>query len=460
MYKISVRGVLVTGNKNYPQISNDVLRPLEAKSPPRWWYIAVAITMGMIAAGLYAMFVVVTQGIGVWGLNNNVGWGWDIINFVWWIGIGHAGTAFSIFLLILRQKWRTSINRAAEAMTVVAVVCAGLFPLLHMGRLWNGFFILPYWNTRGPLWVNFNSPLFWDVVAISTYLMASAVFWYIGMIPDFALIRERSKSKIRKAIYGFLSFGWVGTARAWLRFETASLLIGGLAAPLVVSVHSIVAMDFATSVIPGWHTTIFPPYFVIGAIFSGFAMVLTLMIIVRKVFKYEDYVTQGHLDAITRILVFISLIMGTAYSTELFMAWYSGTEYEMFTFMSNRITGDYTFAFWAMITCNAIIPQLFWFKKIRRNVIIVFIISMIINLGMWFERYVIVVTSLSKDFLPASWAGYHPTMYDKLVYLGTLGIFGLGVLMFFRYIPMIAISEVKGIFKETSVVKSQENGKE
>jgi molybdopterin-containing oxidoreductase family membrane subunit len=342
-------------------------------------------------------------------------------------------------------------------MTVVAVVCAGLFPLLHMGRIWNGFFILPYWNTRGPLWDNFNSPLFWDVLAISTYLTASAVFWYIGMIPDFATIRERATSKIRKAVYGFLSFGWVGNARGWLRFETAAMLIGGLAAPLVVSVHSIVSMDFATSVIPGWHTTIFPPYFVVGAIFSGFAMVLTLMIIVRKVFKYEDYVTQGHLDAITRILTFISLIMGTAYLTELFIAWYGGTEYELFTFMQNRVTGEYTFAFWTMITCNAIIPQFFWFKKIRNNVILVFIISLFINLGMWFERYVIVVTSLSKDFLPSSWAGYSATFVEQAIYIGTLGIFLLGILMFFRYIPMIAFSEVKAINKETSIIKNKGN---
>ena len=460
MYKTDVRGVLIKGNKSYGQITNEILKPFEADSPPKWWYAGIFIAFIMIAIGLWSMYTLITTGIGIWGLNNNVGWGWDIINFVWWIGIGHAGTAFSIFLLILRQRWRTSINRAAEAMTVFAVACAGLFPLLHMGRLWDAFFILPYPNTRGPIWVNFNSPLFWDVVAISTYLMASGVFWYMGMIPDFAAIRERTTSKIKKNIYSILSFGWVGTARSWLRFETAALLLGGLTAPLVVSVHSIVSMDFATSVVPGWHTTIFPPYFVIGAIFSGFGMVLTLMIIVRKIFKYEDFVTQGHLDAITRILTFISLIMGTAYLTELFIAWYGGTEYEMFTFMKNRITGDYTFAFWAMITCNAIIPQFFWFKKIRQNLTLVFIISLIINIGMWFERYVIVVTSLSKDFLPSSWAEYHPTIWDKMLFLGTLGIFLLGILLFFRFIPMMAISELKGILKETSLTKDKKHGKD
>ncbi len=459
MYNIDIRGVLVKGNKTCAQVSDDILRPLEAKSPPMWWYFAIFITLMMIGLGLWGIYVTIDTGIGTWGVNNNVAWGFGIINFVWWIGIGHAGTAFSIFLLILRQKWRSSINRAAEAMTVVAVICAGMFPMLHMGRIWDAIFVFPYWNTRGPLWVNFNSPLFWDVVAISTYLMASAVFWYVGMIPDFALIRERATSRIKKSVYGFLSFGWVGTAKGWLRFETASLLLGGLAAPLVIAVHSIVSMDFATSIVPGWHTTIFPPYFVIGAIFSGFGMVLTLMIIVRKVFKYEDYVTRSHLDAIARILVFISLIMGTAYTTELFVAWYSGGDYEMFTFMKNRVTGEYTFAFWTMITCNAFIPQLFWFKKIRSSILLVFIISIFINIGMWFERYVIVVTSLSKDFLPAMWASYSATFVEVSIFIGTLGIFALGILLFFRYIPMIAISEIKGILKPTSILKNDDHGK-
>ena len=460
MYKASIRGILIKGGKNYRQVTEEVLRPFDAKSPPPWWYFACAFTTAMIIWGVWAIYISIKTGIGLWGINNNVGWGFAIINFVWWIGIGHAGTAFSIFLLILRQKWRTSINRAAEAMTVVAVMCAGIFPLIHMGRIWNAFYILPYPNTRGPLWDNFNSPLFWDVVAISTYLLASATFWYVGMIPDFATIRERTASKLKKAIYGFLSFGWVGNAKGWLRYETAALLLGGLTAPLVVSVHSIVSMDFATSVIPGWHTTIFPPYFVIGAIFSGFGMVLTLMIIVRKVFKFQDFITKGHLEAITRILTFISLVMGTAYMTELFMSWYSGVEYEMFTFLKNRVTGEYTVAYWIMISCNAIIPQLFWFRKVRTNITIVFIISMLINFGMWFERYVIVVTALSKDFLPSGWAGYQPTIYEIAILAGTLGIFALGILLFFRFIPMISIHEVKGILKETSTVKQNPHGQD
>jgi Ni/Fe-hydrogenase subunit HybB-like protein len=451
MYDKTIRGVLIKGNKTIGQITREVLAPQERKAP-MWWFAFMGLFSIGLAFGLYSMYVTVTQGIGTWGLNNSLGWGWDIINFVWWIGIGHAGTAFSIFLLILRQRWRTSINRAAEAMTVVAVICAGLYPLLHMGRIWNGFFILPYPNSRGPLWVNFNSPLFWDVVAISTYLMASATFWYIGMIPDLATVRDRATSKIKKAIYGFLSFGWVGSARSWLRFETTALILGGLAAPLVIAVHSIVSMDFATSVMAGWHTTVFPPYFVVGAIFSGFAMVLTLMIIIRKVFKFQDFVTDGHLDAIGRILTFISLIMATAYSTEIFMAWYSGAEGEIYTFFHNRIAGDHAKAFWTMVTCNAIIPQLFWFKKIRKNLTIVFIISIIINIGMWFERYVIIVTSLTKDYLPSNWSSYTPSIVEIGIYTGTLSIFGLGVLLFLRYIPMMAISELKTVLKGTSII--------
>ena len=454
MYNKNVRGVLIQGNKTYGQITNEILAPQEKKAPA-WWFVAMFVSTLAMAFGLLAIYTTISQGIGTWGVNNSIAWGWGIINFVWWIGIGHAGTAFSIFLLILRQKWRTSINRAAEAMTVVAVICAGMFPLLHMGRLWMAFFIFPYPNSRGPVWVNFNSPLFWDVVAISTYFMASATFWYLGMIPDLATIRDRAKSKLKKAIYGLMSFGWVGTAKSWLRFETTAMIVGGLAAPLVIAVHSIVSMDFATSVMAGWHTTVFPPYFVIGAIFSGFAMVLTLMIIIRKVFKFEDFVTDGHLDAIGRILTFISLIMGTAYSTEIFIAWYSGMEGEIYTFFHNRISGDHMKAFWTMVTCNAIIPQLFWFKKVRKNLWLVFIISIIINIGMWFERYVIVVTSLSKDYLPANWAEYSPTIVEIGTYIGTLGIFGIGVLLFIRYIPMMAMSELKMILKGTSIVTNQ-----
>ncbi len=409
MYNREVRGPLIIGEKSYHQISTDILAPTE-KKPGKWWFGMMTIATLASMWGVYSIYITVVKGIGTWGVNNTVGWGWAIINFVWWIGIGHAGTAFSIFLLILRQKWSTSINRAAEAMTVFAVGCAALFPALHMGRIWLFFFIFPYPNTRGPLWVNFNSPLFWDFIAISAYLLISFSFWYLGMLPDFATIRDRSTSKLRKALYGFFSMGWVGSSRQWLRFESLAFILGGIAAVLVVSVHSIVSTDFAVSVEPGWHTTLFPPYFVVGAIFSGFAMVMTLMIIIRKLYKLGDYVTDGHLDAIARILTFISLIMGTAYLTEVFMAWYSGSEYEIFTFFRNRITGEYALQFWGMIICNALIPQLFWFKKVRSSLLMMFIISLFINLGMWFERFNIVITSLSKDYLPSAWASYTPTL--------------------------------------------------
>jgi molybdopterin-containing oxidoreductase family membrane subunit len=341
-------------------------------------------------------------------------------------------------------------------MTVVAVGCAAIFPALHMGRVWDAFFIIPYPNTRGPLWVNYNSPLFWDFIAISAYLLISASFWYLGMVPDFATIRDKAKNKIKKAVYGFFSMGWTGSTKNWVRFEALSFILGGIAAVLVVSVHSIVSTDFAVGVEPGWHTTIFPPYFVVGAIFSGFAMVMTLMIIIRKIYRLHDYITDSHLNAISKILIFISLIMGTAYATEIFVAWYSGNEYEIFTFFHNRITGEYTIQFWAMITCNALIPQLLWSKKIRSNITIVFIISLIINLGMWFERFNIVITSLSKDYLPSAWASYSPTVVEIGTYVGTLGIFIFGVLMFFRYIPMIAISEVKSVLKFSRDEKKNE----
>ncbi len=446
MYDTNIRGPLIIGDKTIPQVTEDICAPMEGKTF-LWWYVTLVVSLSALGYGAWAVYITVTEGIGTWGLNNTIPWGWSIINFVWWIGIGHAGTAFSIFLLILRQKWRTSINRAAEAMTVAAVLCAGIFPLVHVGRIYIFFYIVGYPNTRGPLWVNFNSPLFWDYVAIATYLMSSAIFWYLGMIPDLATIRDRTTSKIKKTIYGFFSFGWVGSSRDWLRFEKLSWSMGGLVAALVISVHSIVAMDFATSILPGWHTTIFPPYFVVGAILSGFAMVLTLMIVMRKVYNLQDYITDSHLNAICKILVFISLIMGTAYTTELFITWYSGNEYEMFTFFHNRVTGDYNRAFWVMIISNAIVPQLFWFKRVRKNLIIVFIISILINIGMWFERYVIVVTSLSKDMLPSNWADYSPSSVEIGLYIGTLGFFILCILLFFKYLPTISIHEVKGVLK-------------
>ncbi len=456
MYNSEVRGRLIEGDKSLGQISEEILAPIHAKTP-LWWYAALVAGLGMLGFGAYAIYITLTVGLGTWGLNSSVAWGWDIINFVWWIGIGHAGTAFSIFLLILRQKWRTAINRAAEAMTVVAVLSAALFPLLHMGRPWLFFYIFPYPNTRGPLWVNFNSPLFWDFVAISAYLLISASFWYFGMLPDLATLRDTAKSKIKKTIYGIMAFGWTGSSREWMRFEGLSFVLGGIAAVLVVSVHSIVSTDFAVSVEVGWHTTIFPPYFVVGAIFSGFAMVLTLVVIMRGLYNMNDFITDSHIDAVCRVLIFISLIMGTAYITEIFVAWYSGNPYEIYMFFKNRLTGEYAVQFWIMFISNAIVPQLFWLKKMRRSMLVVFVVSIIINIGMWFERYNIIVTSLSRDYLPSSWVSYSPTIIEIGFFLGTVGLFLTGVLLFFRFIPMIAISELKSVAKFDKPLKNKKH---
>lgn len=437
---------LIRGNKNYRQISDELLSNVETK-PARWWYIAMAFGTLMLMYGAWAIYMTFSKGLGTWGINNSVGWGWDIINFVWWIGIGHAGTAFTIFFLVFRQKWASSINRSAEAMTVFAVMCAGLFPVLHLGRPWLVFFIFPYPNTR-LLWTNFNSPLFWDVLAITTYLLMSITLWYFGMIPDLAAVRDRAKSKVKKALYGFFSLGWNGSMRTYNRYESVLKILGGLAAPLVISVHSIVALDFAVSILPGWHTTILPPYFFIGAIFSGFAMVLTIMILIRKLFKLTDFVTAKHLDNIAHVLKYGSLIIGLAYLTEIFVAWYSGFEYEMHTFFNARMTGTYALQFWLMFTFNAVLPQLFWFKKVRKNIIILFVISIFINLGMWYERYIILISSLSQDFLPSSWATFTPTLVDIGIYVGTFGLFFSGMLLFVRYIPIIAVNENKPIVRE------------
>ena len=442
MYNRKIRGPLIEGNKTLGQITKEIASPMEV-TPGLWWYIAFFLSSGAAMFGGYAIYITVNKGIGTWGVNNSVAWGWEIVNFVWWIGIGHAGTAFSIFLLILRQKWRTSINRAAEAMTVFAVMCAALFPALHMGRIWNAFYIFPYPNTRGPLWVNFNSPLFWDFAAITAYLLISASFWYLGMLPDLGTIRDKTTSKIRKAVYGLFSMGWTGSSRQWIRFESLSFILGGIAAVLVVSVHSIVSTDFAVGVEPGWHTTIFPPFFVVGAIFSGFAMVMTLMVLIRKIYKLTDYVTDNHMDAIARILIFISLIMTTAYVTELFISWYSGNTFEMFTMFRNRVTGDYALQFWGMIVCNAIVPQLFWFRKVRRHWLGLLSVSLVINIGMWLERYNIVITSLSKDFLPSNWVSYSPTIIDIGVFVGTIGLFGTGVLLFHAFYPDDGYQRIK-----------------
>ncbi len=434
---------LVSRDTSLGQVTRDVCAPMEGK--PTWmWWAALMVSSSAMLVGATAVTYQVATGIGTWGLNRTVGWAFDITNFVFWIGIGHAGTLISAILFLFRQRWRTAVNRAAEAMTLFAVMCAGIFPIIHMGRPWLAFFVIPYPNTRGPLWVNFRSPLVWDFFAISTYFLISAVFWYIGLIPDLATIRDREKPGLRKTVFGILSFGWNGSFRTWHHYELVYLLLAGLATPLVLSVHSIVSTDFATSVIPGWHTTIFPPYFVAGAIFSGMAMVLTLMIIVRKVMRLENYLTMRHIDAMCKLVIATGGIVAIAYSTEFFIAMYSANPYEQFVFM-NRALGPMNWAYWTMVGCNVITPQFLWFKKIRSNLVAVFILMIFVNIGMWFERFVIIVTSLHRDFLPSSWASYTPTPIEIATLIGSFGLFFTAFLIFCRVLPVIAMGEVKGV---------------
>jgi molybdopterin-containing oxidoreductase family membrane subunit len=435
------------GNKTYGQVTQDIVHTIEAK-PTRLWYIGFYVSVAFLMFGVYSVYREVVYGIGQWNLNRTIGWGWDITNFVWWVGIGHAGTLISAILLLFRQGWRTGVNRAAEAMTIFAVMCAGQFPIFHMGRVWMAFFTLPYPNTRGPLWPNFNSPLLWDVFAISTYFTVSLLFWYSGLLPDLATIRDRAKTKLRKRLYGMASFGWSGSTKHWQRHESLSLILAGLSTPLVLSVHTIVSFDFATSVVPGWHTTIFPPYFVAGAIFSGFAMVQTLMLILRKVMNLQDYITLGHIEAMNKVIVLTGSIVGCAYLTELFMAWYSQVPFEQDIFFKYRIAGPYGWSYWLMMTCNVVSPQLFWFRKLRRSVMFTFIMSIVVNIGMWFERFVIIVSSLYRDYLPSSWSIYYrPTIWEIGFYLGTFGLFFTCFFLFAKYFPVIAIAEIKYVLK-------------
>ena len=460
MHKESIiRDPLIVGNKTFHDITVEVAYPVEGKANKYWW-ILFGLSVILMLWGFGCIAYTIGTGIGVWGLNKTINWAWDITNFVWWIGIGHAGTLISAVLLLFRQKWRMAINRSAEAMTIFGVVQAGLFPLIHMGRPWLAYWVFPIPNQYGSLWVNFNSPLLWDVFAISTYLTVSTVFWYIGLIPDFAMIRDRVNEKInplKKRLYTLLSFGWSGRAKHWQRFEEVSLVLAGLCTPLVFSVHSIVSMDFATSVIPGWHTTIFPPYFVLGALFSGFAMVETLLIIVRKVVNMEAYITVKHIEYMNVIILFTGSMVGIAYITELFMAWYSGVEFEQYAFL-NRATGPYWWAYASMMTCNVVIPQLYWIHKIRTNLIATFILSIFVNIGMWFERFVIIVTSLHRDFLPSSWTMFSPTFIDIGIFLGTIGFFFVLFLMYARTFPVVAQAEMKTILKSSgSEYKKIEN---
>jgi Ni/Fe-hydrogenase subunit HybB-like protein len=423
-------------------VNEQVSRVTETRAPLGWWiYFGISLLfLGVLGLSVSYLF---WEGIGVWGNNQPVGWAWDITNFVWWIGIGHAGTLISAILFLFRQRWRTSVNRFAEAMTIFAVICALLFPGIHVGRPWFAYYMLPLPNQMS-IWPNFKSPLLWDVFAVSTYFTVSLLFWYVGLIPDLASLRDRAKSLIRKRAYGAFALGWRGSNRHWRNYERAYLILAALSTPLVLSVHSVVSFDFATSVIPGWHTTIFPPYFVAGAVFSGFAMVMTLMIIARQVYGLKELMTTKHLEYMNKIMLVTGSLVGYAYAMELFVAWYSGNQYERYAFI-NRMTGPYWWAYWTMVTCNVLSPQLFWFKRFRTSLPIMFVISILINIGMWFERFVIIVTSLHRDYLPSSWGYFHPTVVDVGCFMGSLGLFFTLFALFIRWLPQIAMFEVKAI---------------
>jgi len=434
------RAPLIPPDLTAAQVTRDVTGLLERR-PGRLWVLGFSVAVGLLLVGVLSIGYQIRTGIGTWGQNRTVGWAFDITNFVFWVGIGHAGTLISAVLLLMRQRWRASISRAAEAMTLFALLCATLYPVIHMGRPWLAYWVLPYPNFRGPLWINFRSALTWDVFAIGTYFTISLIFWYVGLIPDLATVRDRARG-LRRRVFGVLSLGFRGTARTWARYETCCVLLAGLATPLVVSVHSVVSTDFATAVVPGWHTTLFPPYFVIGAIFSGFGMVLTLMLVARKTLSLERYVTLRHVHAICKVLVFTGSIVGLAYLTELFVAWYSGNTYERFAF-ANRMGGPFAWAYWTMVVCNVLAPQLLWLRAVRNSLLAVFLISILVNVGMWLERFVIIVTSLHRDFLPSSWSSYAPTWIEVGALLGGFGLFLTLFLLFCRFVPLLAMSEIK-----------------
>lgn len=425
------------------QISSLVLqRPIH-----RSWYLAMGIAFVFLTVLTYTIWWLVWKGVGIWGINIPVAWGFAIVNFVWWIGIGHAGTFISAMLLLMRQDWRTSINRFAEAMTLFAVACAGMFPLLHLGRPWLFYWIVPYPNTM-KLWPQFRSPLVWDVFAVGTYFTISLVFWYVGLIPDLATLRDRARTRTGWAVFGVLSLGWRGASRHWKRYQTAYLLLGGLAAPLVISVHSVVGMDFAAALVPGWHTTIFPPYFVAGAIFSGFAMVLTLAIPLRAIYGLHNLMTIRHIDNCGKLMLITGLIVAYGYASELFMGWYSGSTFDWYMNW-NRMVGPFAWSWWTIVVCNVIAPQCLWFRQIRQNVPAMFFISIIIQIGMWTERFVIVITSLHRDFMPSAWGDYVPTLFDWSTLLGTMGFFLFCFFLFIRFLPMISMSEVRELVHST-----------
>jgi len=437
---------------DFASVTDKISSIVLGKGTPLWWIGGFLVSFALVLLLMVAVTYLMVAGVGIWGVTIPIGWGFAIINFVWWIGIGHAGTLISAILLLLRQQWRTSINRFAEAMTLFAVACAGLFPLIHMGRPWLAYWLFPYPDTM-KMWPNFRSPLVWDAFAVSTYATVSLLFWFIGLIPDLATLRDRARNRAAKMIYGLLAMGWRGSAIHWERHETASLLLAGLATPLVLSVHTIVSFDFAIGIIPGWHSTIFPPYFVAGAIYAGFAMVLTLSIPIRKLFHLEDFITPRHLDNMGKVLLATGLIVGYGYMMEAFMAYYSGDTYERFMIL-NRMGGPYAPIYWLLIACNIVTPQLLWFRKVRAKVGALFAIAMVVNLGMWLERFVIVVTSLHRDFLPSSWGMYYPTRWDIFTFVGTLGLFLFLFFLFLRYLPLISIFEMRELVAEEEEKKA------
>ncbi|MDG2307202.1 MAG: polysulfide reductase NrfD [Candidatus Binatia bacterium] len=446
-------GEIIGPGQTLGSVTDKIASVVLVERVPRGWWIGFGISLALLLLLITSLGVLFAYGTGVWGVNVPVGWGFAIINFVWWIGIGHAGTLISAILLLFRQQWRTSINRFAEAMTLFAVASAGLYPILHLGRPWLAYWLFPYPNTMG-MWPNFRSPLIWDVFAVSTYATVSFLFWFVGLIPDLATLRDRSESLAGKKIYGILAMGWRGSATHWHRYETAYLLLAALSTPLVVSVHTIVSFDFAVSVIPGWHATIFPPYFVAGAIFSGFAMVATIAIPLRWAYGLENFITMKHLDNMARVMLATGLIVAYGYMMEAFFAFYSANLFER-SMMLLRFEGPYSDAYWALILCNVLIPQLLWFKRVRANTLLLFAIAIVVNIGMWLERYVIVVTSLSNDFLPSSWSEYSPTFWDIALYVGSFGLFGTLLFLFIRFLPMISIFEMRTLVPEAEVEKEE-----
>jgi len=425
----------------YASVTDKISSIVLSRKMTLGWLVGFGVAFMLVMLLLYSITYLFLEGIGIWGVNVPVAWGFAIINFVWWIGIGHAGTLISAILLLLKQEWRTSINRFAEAMTLFAVACAGLFPVLHLGRPWFAYWLLPYPSTMR-IWPQFRSPLVWDVFAVSTYGTVSLLFWFVGLIPDLATLRDRSSSRIGRVVYGILAMGWRGSAIHWHRYDSAYLLLAGLATPLVISVHTVVSFDFAISIVPGWHTTIFPPYFVAGAIYSGFAMVMVLAIPIRAVYGLQDFITMRHLQNMAKVMLATGLIVAYGYLMETFMAWYSAEQYERFMMM-NRIIGPYGPAYWALILINIIVPQALWFKRVRASVPLLFLVAMAVNIGMWLERFVIVITSLHRDFMPSSWSMYYPTFWDWSTFIGTIGLFLALLFLFIRFLPMISIFEMR-----------------